>query len=174
MPVHVSPYVKKLATETGKTTREVEALWSKAKAITAENFGKTEEEFTKKEFQYAYETVRNMLGMDESVLDPSDFLGSEMSAKEFIETLTSGSFDISNVNPPEDEEEEEDKDEEEDEPNVIDPAERESPKESVKKDPSLEIEEEVTDNVSPEDFTPEPKSEEEIIDLFDRLIPDSL
>lgn len=87
-----SPYVVKLAKETGKTEKEVEKLWDKAKEITAETLGTPESKFGNKEYAYTTGIVKNMLGIKEDVLNPSKFLESDVSAKEYIETITSSSF----------------------------------------------------------------------------------
>lgn len=107
-----SPWISKLAKETDKSEKELEKLWDKAKKIASEEFGKDEEDFGNKEYKYVTGIVKKMLGMDESILDPSLFLESEYSAKEYIETVVSGNFSIGNVQPP-DEDDEEEYDEEE-------------------------------------------------------------
>jgi hypothetical protein len=117
-----SPFLKKIAKETGKSMDELESYWEKAKEITSETFGKKEKEFGSKEYSYATAIVKNMSGMEEKVLDPSEFLKSDLDSKKYLETLSSSSFNIANVTPPEkkditteyetNEEEEEDKEEE--------------------------------------------------------------
>ena len=95
-----SPYVKKLASETGKSVDEIEKLWDKAKEITADTFGKSEDDFGTKEYKYTVGIIKNMLGVNEKVLDPSFFLKSGKSAKDFIrETTVSANFSIGDVNP---------------------------------------------------------------------------
>ena len=95
-----SPYVNSLSKETGKSVAEIEKLWNKAKEITADTFGKPEDSFGSKEYKYTVGIVKNMLGINENVLDPSIFLKSGKSAKEFIqETVVSGSFSIGDENP---------------------------------------------------------------------------
>lgn len=108
-----SPFVKKLSQETGKSEKEIEKLWKKAKEIASEEFGKTEDDFGNKEYAFVTGAVKKMLGVDESILDPSKFLESDYSAKDYIETVVSGNFSIGNVKPPEDEEDEEEDDLEE-------------------------------------------------------------
>lgn len=108
-----SPWVKKIARETGKSEREIEKIWKKAKEITSEEFGKSEDDFGNKEYSYTTGVVKKMLGVDESILDPSKFLESEHSAKEYIETLVSGNFSIGNVLPPEENDDEDEDDYEE-------------------------------------------------------------
>lgn len=104
-----SPYIKKLAKETSKSEKEIEKLWTKAKEITSEEFGKSEKDFGSKEFAYTTAIVKKMLGVDESVLDPSLFLESKQSAKAYLEdVVTSSNFTIGNVIPPDEEEDEED------------------------------------------------------------------
>lgn len=95
-----SPYVKKLASETGKSVAEIEKLWDKAKGITADTFGKSEDDFGTKEYKYTVGIIKNMLGVNEMVLDPSIFLKSGKSAKDFIkETVVSANFSIGDTNP---------------------------------------------------------------------------
>lgn len=95
-----SPYVNKLSKETGKSVAEIEKLWNKAKDITADTFGKSEDDFGTKEYKYTVGIIKNMLGVNEKILDPSIFLKSGKSAKDFIkETVTSANFTIGDVNP---------------------------------------------------------------------------
>jgi hypothetical protein len=107
-----SVFVKNLSKESGKSEKEIEKLWNKAKEITSETFSKKEKDFGDKEYKYTVGIVKNMLGMEESRFDPSMFLESEKSAKQFIETLVSGTFDIGNVLPPDEEEDEIEEEEE--------------------------------------------------------------
>ena len=96
-----SPYVNKLAKETGKSVSEVEKLWDKAKEITSDTFGKKEDDFGSKEYSYTTGIVKNMLGVKEELLDPTKFQDSKLSAKQFIEeVMSSNQFDIGNVIPP--------------------------------------------------------------------------
>lgn len=112
-----SPWIKQLSRETDKSEKELEKLWDKAKKITSEEFGKDEDDFGNKEYKYVTGVVKKMLGIDESILDPSHFLDSEMSAKQYLETVVSGNFSIGNVQPPEDDEKEEEEDYDEEECN---------------------------------------------------------
>lgn len=110
-----SPYIKNLSKETGKSTREIEKLWDKAKKIASEEFGKPESEFGEREYKYSVGVVKNMLGVEESVMDPMEFLKSDMDARKYIETVVSGDFphlNKSDVNMNDKEEEEEDDEEE--------------------------------------------------------------
>lgn len=104
-----SPYVKKLAKDFGKSEKEMEDLWSKAKEITSETFNKKEIDFSEKEYSYTTGIIKNMLGIKEDVLDPSKFLNSELNAREFIETSISSAFPSldKHLIPPEEEEENE-------------------------------------------------------------------
>jgi hypothetical protein len=112
-----SPYLKKLAKETGKSMGELETLWSKAKSITTDTFGVGEGSFGQREYAYATAVVKKMLGLDEELFNPALFLKSEKDAKDYIETLISGTFDdIGNVVPPEPSQQD---DEEEDEYDII-------------------------------------------------------
>lgn len=106
-----SPYVNTLAKETGKTVKEIEKLWNQAKQIAADTLGKAEKDFKSEDYQYVIGIVKNMLGMKESLLDPSIFMKSGKSAKDFIrETVVSANFSIGDVEPvipPEEDKEEE-------------------------------------------------------------------
>ena len=102
-----SPYVKSLAKDTGKSVSEIEKLWNRAKKIAVEEFGKGEDSWGSREYSYTVGIVKNMLGIREELLDPQDFLNSDLTALDFLKEITvSGQFDIGNVVPPEDEEEE--------------------------------------------------------------------
>jgi len=94
-----SPYVTKLIKDTGKSASEVEKYWNQAKKIASETFGKSENDFGKAEYEFAYGTVMNMFGKKESILNPEVFLSSEKSAKEFIEEVISADFNIGDENP---------------------------------------------------------------------------
>lgn len=113
----VSPYVKKISKETGMGTDEVKELWAKSKAAISEKVGKEEEEFSKADFESTEEHLYSMLGLNEYTTDPSKFLRSGKSAKEFIETMVSGNFqgsinpDDGGIVPPEEEEEKSDEEE---------------------------------------------------------------
>jgi len=121
-----SPWLQKLAKETDKTEKELEKYWKKALKIAGEEFGKKKDDFGPKEYKFAVGVVKNILGENVSILDPTIFLESDLNAKEFLETVASSSFNIGNVKPPkkkksedddmedeDDDEEEEDDDEEE-------------------------------------------------------------
>lgn len=112
-----SPYVKKLAKDFGKSEKEMEKHWNKAKNITSDTFNKEEFQFGEKEYNYTIEIIKNLLGIKEEVLDPSVFLNSDLNAKEFIETITSSSFPSldKNLIPPKKKEDDEDEDDEDDE-----------------------------------------------------------
>lgn len=105
----LSPYIKNLAKELGKPESEIEKLWQTAKRHISEKSGKDEKDFGATEFSLASGTIRGLLEKKEEVLNPTPFLTSPMSAKEFIETITSSSFPSLNKNlvPPDEEEEEE-------------------------------------------------------------------
>lgn len=111
----VSPYVTKLVKITGKSESEIEKLWVDAKKITSETLGKTEDQFSKREYDYAYGIVMNILGRKESVLNPEIFINSEKSAKEFLEDMISADLNLPNdpiVIKKKDDDEDEDKDNE--------------------------------------------------------------
>lgn len=120
-----SPYIKSLSRETGKPESELEKLWSKAKEITSDTFNKKESEFGEKEYSYTVGIIKNMLGLKEEVLNPAKFLESEMSAREYIETITSSAFPSldKDLVPPEKEED----DEEKKDPTIITKEKEESP-----------------------------------------------
>jgi len=93
-----SPYLKKLAQELGKSEKELEKYWSKAKTLAAETFGVTEGDFKSREYKYSVGIVKQMLGMNESI-NASSFIQSGKNAKDFVEdaVVTSGDFSIGNV-----------------------------------------------------------------------------
>lgn len=95
----VSPYIKKLVRETGKSEREISQFWEKAKKITSETFGVKEDDFTTEHYEFAITTVKNMLGLSEEIVNPSNFLQSDLDAKNYIETVISGSLKIADKNP---------------------------------------------------------------------------
>lgn len=104
----MSPWIRNLSKELGVSENAIKPVWEKAKKIASETFGKSEEEFGSKEYNFVKETVRRMMGFDESVLDPTNFLKSEASAKEYIDSIlevqVSGDFGIDKtLNPPEEE-----------------------------------------------------------------------
>lgn len=93
-----SPWVKKLSRELGKSEREIESLWIRAKKITSEEFGVSDENFTDKHYSYTVGIVKKMLGMDEAIMDPVLFLKSEKTAKEYLESvMVSSNFSIGNL-----------------------------------------------------------------------------
>lgn len=103
-----SPYVKNLAKETGKSVRDIEKVWKRAKGIASETLGVYEDDFGAKEYKYTVGIVKNILGVREEIIDPSSFVESDKSAKDFLkEVMISGGFDIGNVVPPEEDEEDE-------------------------------------------------------------------
>lgn len=69
MPV---PYLNKLAKETGKSLTELEKLWSKAKKIASEHFGKPESKFGDSEFAYVTGIVKKMIGKEETLIVSKD------------------------------------------------------------------------------------------------------
>ncbi len=93
-----SPFVKKIAKEIGVGIPKIEKLWDKAKTITTETFGVKEKDFGDREYAYTTGIVKKMLGVSEDSWKPIDFLKSEKSAKEFIETVISADFNIKTTN----------------------------------------------------------------------------
>ena len=88
----LSPYVKALMKETGQSEQEMSVLWNKAKLITNDTFGKSDEQFGKKEYRYTTDVVKSMLGVNENCVKPIDFLKFNGSVDEFMEVVTSGAF----------------------------------------------------------------------------------
>jgi len=84
-----NPWIKKLVKETNKSEAELEKMWSKAKKITSDHYKTNETDFNDTHYGYAVGVVKNMAGLREHV---KDFVNSELSAREFIETVISGDF----------------------------------------------------------------------------------
>jgi len=104
--------IKAYAKQTNKSTLEIEKLWSQAKQLTTEFFGKKESEFNDKEFKYSIGILKNMLGIKESLT--LDFLNSDLKMSEFIdEVMVSAPFSakIPTLRPKDDKETEEDESE---------------------------------------------------------------
>ena len=91
----MSPFVKKLAIETGKSEEEVAVVWESSKKLTAETFGIEEKDFTKREIMYVKEIVRDSLGVRREI-SLADFMSSDKSARDFIDEVvqSSDSFGI--------------------------------------------------------------------------------
>jgi hypothetical protein len=92
----ISPYVKNLAEETGKSTEEIQGYWEKAKQYTQDAFNIEDlTDFEEEHYNYTKAVVYQMLGLDEQ-WNISEFIQSDMSAKDFIEQAVqvSGDFDI--------------------------------------------------------------------------------
>ena len=85
-----SPIVKQLMKESGREKEEVIEAWDKAKSLTAEMYGISEEEFEDKEYSHTEQTARRLLGMEEQ-FTVADFLKSGKSAREFIEEVQTSS-----------------------------------------------------------------------------------
>jgi hypothetical protein len=165
----MSPYVKSLSKETGKSEKEIEKLWDKAKKIAAEEFGTSEDKFSTKEYKYVTGVVKKMLGIDEAILDPSHFLESEKSAKEYLETVVSSNFTIGDVNVPDEE--------------PIDSTEgkdlevTESPESSLDASQELEMknEEEIVDSpVEPVDPMADPEDDDDTVEKLDAMMDEIL
>jgi len=113
-----SPYIKKLAKETGKSENELEKFWDKAKKIAAEDFGVSEDNFESKHWKYVTGIVKNMAGVNEKVYSVQEFLESSKSVDEYItELVSSGDFakldkDVVGKKKKKDDEENDDDDEE--------------------------------------------------------------
>lgn len=89
-----SPYVKNLMNLTGKNEKEVYRAWKKSQELTSENFGMEIDDFERKQYEYAVETAKNLLGMKEDVTVRS-FYESEKSAADYIEeVMTSGNIGV--------------------------------------------------------------------------------
>lgn len=93
-----TPFVKKLASETGKSIEDIEKFWDKAKKITADKFSIPESKFESEQYAYCVGIVKNMVGVDEDLMDPEKFISSDKNAHEYIEDImTSSGFNIGNV-----------------------------------------------------------------------------
>ncbi len=92
----LSPYVRALMKETGKSESEIISLWNKAKIVTMDTFGKIENAFGKREYRYTKDVVKNMLGFNEQQIKPIDFLNFKGSTDEFFEVVVSGDFSVLN------------------------------------------------------------------------------
>ena len=68
-----------LAKQAGKSDKEAEKLWKKAKKITIDTFGK-------ENWDYTMGVYKQMLGINEAI-NPVDFVSSNKNAKEFIEQV---------------------------------------------------------------------------------------
>jgi hypothetical protein len=88
----ISPYIKKLERETGRSEQEIQRAWNEAKKITIETFGKDEVNFGKVEYRYTQDIVKDLLGINEQKMATIDFLSFEGSSEEFIEEVVSGDF----------------------------------------------------------------------------------
>lgn len=88
-----SPYVKQLIELTGKNEREVQSAWKKAQELTADNFGMSIEEFSRKQYQHAMETAKRLLGLREQSY-VKEFYESEKSASEFLDEAVMTSGDV--------------------------------------------------------------------------------
>jgi hypothetical protein len=87
-----SPYLKKLASETGKSESELEKYWQEAKEVASEKFDVKESDFTDKQYAYATSIVKKKAGIKE-VVKVSDFINSKLSVDKFIEEVViSSSF----------------------------------------------------------------------------------
>lgn len=86
-----SPLLKKLAKETGKKEKELEKYWKQAKEIAADTFGKDPKDFGNKEFAFVTTTTKRLAGIREAI-DINEFLDSDMTADEFLETVVSSQF----------------------------------------------------------------------------------
>ncbi len=94
-----SPYVRKVALETGKPIEEVEKHWQESKDIAVETLGKVEKNFTNEDFNYAIGILKNKMGIHDNIR-VKDFVDSDTSAKNYIETLISSQFNIGKIIPP--------------------------------------------------------------------------
>jgi len=94
-----SPYVKRVAKEIGKSIEEVDKHWAESKKIASENLGKSEINFTNEDYTYVVGILKNKLGIRENI-KVKDFIDSGMTAKEYVETLTSSQFSIGKIIPP--------------------------------------------------------------------------
>lgn len=89
----MSPYVKSLMNETGKSEKEVSTAWRKAQVLTADNFGVDVEDFERKQYEYAVQTAKRLLGFQEKS-EVKAFYESDKSAADFIEEAVMTSGDV--------------------------------------------------------------------------------
>lgn len=75
--------VRGLAKESGKSEKEVEKLWKKAKDIYLDDKGKKEKDLKDDDYVYITGILKNMLGIKETWI--KSFLGFEGKAKQFFE-----------------------------------------------------------------------------------------
>jgi hypothetical protein len=86
----MSPYVKRIMSDTGLDQDKAESVWVSAKKHIIEACAlKNEADMSREHFENAYSYVFNLLGVKEELLDVGVFLNSGKSAKEFVETMTS-------------------------------------------------------------------------------------
>lgn len=91
-----SPYLQRIAKETGQSIKKFEPHWEKAKSLIADNYGKLPEDLTAKQIEKeVIPLVKEMAGIRESKITVQDFINSDKSVDEFIsETLSVTSSDF--------------------------------------------------------------------------------
>lgn len=89
----ISPYVEEVSKVTGVDAKKLQPHWKKAKELTVEQFGMSEEEFEVKQFKHAQETLKELYGLKINRVDVKKFLESDLDVDKFLEqTVTSGDF----------------------------------------------------------------------------------
>ena len=109
--MNISPYVEEVSKVTGIEVEKLQPHWRKAKKLTSEQFGMSEDDFKAKHFKHAQETLKELYGLKVNRVDVKKFLESDLSVDEFLEeTVSSGDFsslDKGTVSKKKDDEEEE-------------------------------------------------------------------
>ncbi|MFW6225416.1 MAG: hypothetical protein ACOC3V_00490 [bacterium] len=114
----MSPYVREIIKETGKSNDEIQELWDKAIELTAESYGVDRIDFNSDHFNYAKKTVYNLLQKEEYSDAIQKFLDFNSSTKNFIkEYVQSANFsdvlDTAVIHKDDDKDENDDEDEDE-------------------------------------------------------------
>lgn len=114
----VSPYLQRIAKETGEPVSRFEPYWQQAKELTKEHFGKMEDSFEKKEWEFALKTVKQLAGIKESKISVQDFISTDKSVDDFITEamVQSGDFPSLQTNVLSKDDDEDDEEDEFDEP----------------------------------------------------------
>lgn len=87
--------INTFASKSGKSKKEVEKLWNDAKEIASEELGKSEKDFSDKEWAYTTGILKKMLKIKESIMKNKQkkvksFLESTKPFKEYLEDYMSG------------------------------------------------------------------------------------
>lgn len=90
----MNPWVRKLNRELGVDKKKAQKAWDEAVTIAEDMHGKAEESFDTSEFEFAYETAKDIVRKTEIRHSITDFIESGKSAREYIESVTSGDFSV--------------------------------------------------------------------------------